>query len=248
MENIIKRIKKLRDHAESAKALGSISEASAFAAKVSDLLAEHHLSSSDLDFAAYESEDITEESIAAHDLGVGGKHKATMWVVRLTGVIAKAHGCYVYYITGSPKIMVVGRDSDRAVAMYLVNTLVPQLDKMSRAALQDAKRSSDYLPRYWRKSWLDGAVAGIRTQLREAAKRREAANIGNATALVRLNTGTDDARDWANKNLSLRSSRPRMVSRDKGAFNGGKKVGSQISLAANGVNRGSSQFSLGGGR
>lgn len=248
MENIIKRIKKLRDHAESAKALGSISEASAFAAKVSDLLAEHHLSSSDLDFAAYESEDITEESIASHDLGVGGKHKATMWVVRLTGVIAKAHGCYVYYITGSPKIMVVGRNSDRAVAMYLVNTLVPQLEKMSKAALKDAKGSRDYLPRYWRKSWLDGAVAGITKQLREAAERREAANVSNATALVRLNTGVDDARDWAKKNLSLRSSRPRTVSRDKSAFNGGKKVGSQISLAANGVNRGSSQLSLGGGR
>jgi hypothetical protein len=248
MEQIIRRIKKLKAHAESAKELGSVSEASAFAAKVSDLLAEHHLSASDIDFAAYESEDITEEAIRSSDFGVGGERKATIWVVRLTNVIARGHGCYVYYFPGSPKIMVVGRESDRRVTMYLVETLVSKLDMISKEALKDAKQSGDFLPRYWRKSWLDGAISGIDTQLKKAAKAREVENAGNATALVRLNTGVNDSRDWANKNLDLTKSRPRTVSRDRGAFDGGKKVGSQISLAANGVDRGSSRFSLGGVR
>lgn len=243
-EALLLRIRKLRDHADSAALIGNEHEAAAFAAKVSELLAQHHLTASDIDFSRYEEEDVQAEKIDTRDLGVGGAKKRTPWVTQLASTLASHHGCRMYYTSGTSRITIVGKESDRAVATYLLSRLVADLDRLSRAALKRYKAEYEWAPRYWRRSWLEGAVDGIRRQLRDAKVKREQEYAGNTTALVRLATGTEAADAWIHSNVRLRSAGPRYANTHSGAYSSGRSHGASMNINANGMGRGRSSGEL----
>lgn len=243
-EALLLRIRKLRDHADSAAAIGNEHEAAAFAAKVSELLAQHRLTASDIDFSRYEQEDVQAEQVDTRDLGVGGAKKRTPWVTQLASTLASHHGCRMYYTSGTSRITIVGKESDRAVATYLLSRLVADLDRLSRAALKEYKTEYEWAPRYWRRSWLEGAVDGIRRQLRDARVKREQKYAGNTTALVRLATGTEAADAWVKNNVRLRSTAPRYANTHSGAYSSGHSHGSSMNISANGMGQGRSHGAL----
>lgn len=244
-EEVLLRIRKLRDHADSAASIGNEHEAAAFAAKVSELLAQYHLTSSDIDFAHYMDEGVEAEQIDTRDLGVGGARKRTPWVTQLANALALHHGCRSYYTTGTSRITFVGKESDRAVATYLLSRLVADLDRLSREALKEYKLGhGGWAPNYWRRSWLEGAVAGINQQLRDAKREREQSYAGNTTALVRLSTGTEAADAWLKENVRLSSAAPRYAHYHSGAWGRGNSHGSSMNIAANGVGHGRSKGAL----
>ncbi len=251
-EAVLLRIRKLRDHADSAASIGNEHEAAAFAAKVSELLAQHHLTSSDIDFAHYVDESVEAEQIDARDLGVGGARRRTPWVTQLATSLARHHGCRSYYTTGTSRITIVGKESDRAVVTYLLSRLVVDLDRLSREALDQFKAERPratgewrgIAPHYWRRSWLEGAVAGINEQIRAAKRAREQSYAGNTTALVRLSTGAEAVDAWVRENVRLRSSAPRYVNHHSGAWGRGNAHGSSVNIAANGMGEGRSKGAI----
>jgi hypothetical protein len=243
-EALLLRIRKLRDHADSAAAIGNEHEAAAFAAKVSELLAQHRLTATDIDFSRYEQEDVQAEQVDTRDMGVGGARKSTPWVSQLASTLASHHGCRMYYTSGTSRITIVGKESDRAVATYLLSRLVADLDRLSRKSLKQYKAEYEYAPRYWRRSWLEGAVDGIRRQLRDARVKREQQYAGNTTALVRLATGTEAADAWINDNVRLRSATPRYANTHSGAYSSGRSHGASMNLNANGLGQSRSNGAL----
>lgn len=204
--DVATRIAKLHSKAESAKGLGNLAEAEAFAAKVSELLARHKLSLTDIEFAALEEDEpIQEQSVRGEDFGQDTKCRRSLWQETLAGKIARANGCRILVTQGLNRVIFVGRESDRAVAVHLFCTLVPELDRISKREHRKAKKEetlrvrNGWLPRGWRQSWLLGAVDGIASKMRESRKvvEDEARAQGKAGALVRL-TGTAVG-EWVNE-------------------------------------------------
>lgn len=187
-------IAKLHQKAESAKDLGNLAEAEVFAAKVSELLTRHKLSLTDIEFSDLQDEEpIEKQCVRPGEWGEDQKWKRSKWQQALASKLAVYNACKILVHTGSNRVTFVGRKSDRDVVVYLFTTLVPKLDKLSRKEHRAAKREAyGWLPRGWRQSWLDGAVNGIGTKLREQQQRVEVEveASGNGTALIRL-TGKD---------------------------------------------------------
>ena len=203
-EDLITRVAKLKAHADSAKDLGNLKEAEAFATKVQALLTEHKLEMSEIEFTDYvESEPVEQEWLSGEDYGQGRKSKRTLWVQTLASGIARTNSCKIVVQTGSNSICFIGKKSDREIVTYLFTMLVPELDKISRREQRLAKRDWNEwheFPRNWRRSWLEGAADGIYNRLKDAEKKAEQqAGLATGNALVRLTSAKQEVEQWMAK-------------------------------------------------
>lgn len=201
-EKLMERLAKIKRHQESAAKIGSLAEANAFAAKLQGLLDQHKLGMDDIEFDAFiADEPVEEEVVEGADYGYGDRRARVPWTEKLAGVIARSHGCTILVWTGMNRISFVGRKSDRAVAVYLFSTLVPELERMSKRMHRAEKKEYGWLPSNWRRSWLMGAVRGIKRQLQEQqeATRADAQATGNGTALVRLDSSKEALAEFVSR-------------------------------------------------
>src|ERR1700761_2749207 len=96
MSAIHDKIAKLIAHEESARSIGSLSEAEAFAAKIQDMLITHKMSLSDIEREAEEHNDvISEEDVRAKDVGLITRNRPQNEMGTLAHVIASAYFCRV---------------------------------------------------------------------------------------------------------------------------------------------------------
>ncbi len=192
-DNLLNKIGKLHAKAESAKELGQLAEAEAFAAKVTQLLADNKLSMTEVEFATMDKEEpIERQVVTGDDIGVGWKQRRTQWQQSLANGIARNNGCRILIMQGSNSIIFVGRKSDRDIAVYLFCSLVPKLVEISKREDADeyyrCRRMGTRKAPHWKRSWLIGAVSGIIGKMDEVryAAEKQAAMSGQGTALVRI--------------------------------------------------------------
>jgi len=141
MENlIITKLRKLIEHERSARSIGSLAEAEAFAAKIQDLLTAHKLSMSEIDFQAREDgEPIDWEHVDGSEVGRGGRKTKVYWRVVIAKAIAKINSCEIVNETRSHgnAFFFVGRTSDREIAktlyLYLIELGEELVAKSARA-------------------------------------------------------------------------------------------------------------------
>lgn len=222
LEKIIERVRKLQAKADSCREIGSEAEAEAFAAAVQKTLALHKLSMSDLEC----DEQDKNEPVGQHDLQFA-EQKAVMWRGVLANTVARAHFCSVFTYSGSSRIALVGRASDRKVAEYVFHTL---LDYANKAEAASARVHGG---RGHRANFMLGFAQRVaqRYQAEAAALRAEVAATG--TSLVRLDTATAAVQSYLS---GIRLSKtPVRMQHHAAAYAAGSQAGSRARIRSNGV-------------
>lgn len=238
-DSVIEKIRKLIAHADSARAIGSLAEAEAFGAKVSELLAKHKLEMSDVEFAAVkETDPIARQYVHPRE---GGYRKVAVrqwWRESLGSTIARAHFCRILVYEKHNGLTFVGRGADRAVAVHLFIVLGRALERLverewrkaqkSHREWQDALFPEDRaeIGRVWKTSFLDGAVAGIGDRLRKA---REDMTVGlSSTALVKLDDKEVD--EYLGTLKASKAKSVRLPLLDVAAYRAGQRAAQDIAL------------------
>lgn len=190
-EKLIDKLTKLKNHAESAKAIGSEAEAQAFAEKVQQLLLEHDLQMSDIEFATLAvDEPVDRGLIDWTPAGIKGKKTRTQWMEQLAAMIARANFCQIIVQAGTSNIWLIGRKEHRAVAEYMIVTLTRAVIDISKK--EHAKFSWEVYKRdgstFRARGFKDSFITGFLFRLfQRIEERKKTAETSTSTALVRIN-------------------------------------------------------------
>lgn len=222
-------------HAKSAAELGSAEEAAAFAAKAADILAQHKIGLSDVELMA---EGATDTQGSAEYAGLAAKGR-TAWYVRLAGSVARSNFCHLLWMGRGNVVTITGRDSDRAVCSYLIETLTRNGERLavlhSRQVMADYRRGFLFQkPSNPKLSFLAGYAEAIEARLVEQKRHIEQ---HNPHAVIRLTNALQESRQHARNTLGpfgrMRSSgRGAGLSPDAGSYGAGKEAGRAANLNA----------------
>jgi len=185
-ETILSRLRKMIAHEESARTIGSVKEAEAFAEKITELLATHKLSMSEVEFFEHvEAEPVGRETFRPDDHGLKRSGKRIWWQEELADIVAKANQCRILVRPGSNIVTFVGRTTDRQVTAYQYAMLVRAVSEESDRAYKKAYWKAETGHRF-KASFIEGALGGIRDRLYTA--QRSARTGATTEALVRVDT------------------------------------------------------------
>lgn len=239
---ILDTIRKLFAKAESARELGSAEEAALFAAKAQELLLKHKLDESLLETV------IEEDPMGREDLEAPEWLSTRTWIDRLVNNITAAYFCKAIWTSKKERRMaVMGKRSDREVALYLVQTLVAE-GKRLVAEFMARQPEGDRRSQRLRNSFLLGYTSMVLQRVREQRARSEQAGGQHAITLFRnAQRETDDAFRAAFPFATGGKSRRDYV--HAGAHAAGKAAGQAVGIG--GIRSGASaraSFLIGGGR
>ena len=167
--SIIERIQKLHAQAESAHSIGNIEEASAFAAKVQEMLLKHKLETAILE-TSETMEEVEDVWSSAEDFGFRKGARYCTWFSALVHGIARANGCEVLGTTGSTNTRIIGAPSDRKIVQYLTSLMIQESNRLLKKAQRDAKSMGFPFTRRDTNSWRVGFARGIGTRLHQQRK------------------------------------------------------------------------------
>lgn len=204
-ERIIDKLKKIQAHADSAREIGNIAEAQAFAEMFERLLTRHKINMSDIDFEKLDVDEPVENNYIDFskypDFKV--KRSAVQWQSVLAQIVAKAHYCDIVRWTGSNKFYIVGRRSDAEVAEYAIITLIRAAGKIARKEYGTFYRkciSEDGHPhraRGFHDAFLLGFVNRIDERYKELAAKTKSGET--SMALVRIERERKAVEDFMKK-------------------------------------------------
>jgi len=262
---ITDKLAKLLRHAESAKAIGSIAEAEAFAAQAQKLLTQHGLSMSDIEIEQEQAEAEQPEQTyhKADTFGEKRKRTAIIWQVDLMGYISRANNCKSLMIEGSNTQVLVGFKSDKEVCIALFAYFVHLAQDVCNRAFKDHQRTEEYTEareaaernywgstsgtlagysRAWKKSFLKGFVSAVGNRLVEA-KRAAVQEVeqtqGQTAGLVHLRDREAIVKHAVEK-MKFGTYRGGNSGRhDHGAFQAGQRAGGSVSLGGKALGAGS---------
>ncbi len=238
LKKTLELIRKLFAKSDSAAQLGSSEEAAAFASKANELLLRHKLELSEVDALVEEADDPIENDYADISEALGLKAgKREPWLTSLFAAVARAHFCVALYVPGSKRVRLVGRRSDREIALYMVTVLAQTARRLAADFAEQEKRAflGEYgNAGYWRRqdtmrtkaAFLVGFAIAVKDRLK--ALRQEVEQQGGQFALVRF-AKADDAAKRAAAPFSTKGSN-NMSYRNESAFAAGQQAGQSVSL------------------
>lgn len=252
-EQLFDRILKLHRKAVSAKEIGSEAEAATFAEHVQRLLIKHDLEMSEVEFEAERVKD----PIKFHFTKGRGKKRRILWTEVLAKGCAEAHFCTCIALNGSDSIMIIGRGQHRAVADFMIHTLIRLGEQLADKAytkffyecqaLGDVKAARGYR---------NGFLAGYAVRISQRYKdlMTEAFHEHTGTGLVRLSKETqlvEQATENIKAAFSAEQSDPMKIGKVASAgVKDGMAAGDAVPLKANAVSgkTGEGQKQLGAGQ
>lgn len=143
--DVLELLRKLVSHERSARDIGNIQEADAFAGKIQELLSKHKLGMSDVEFADREAnEPIEWLYVDPQEAGYGRNKKGRVpWQIYLANSIADANTCRVV-LAGGNRLYFVGRTSDRELCkmffLYLLELAKELAEKDAIANMAEQRR------------------------------------------------------------------------------------------------------------
>jgi hypothetical protein len=251
---IIEKLAKLIAHEESAREIGSLQEAEAFADKIQQLLSQHKLSLSDVEGKKEEAEGLSytvvrpsewmEDKVRAQ---VWERQQSVVsWLFHLANGIARSNDCVVVLYGRSNIFQFVGVKSDREPVVELFRYMARLAWELSTKAQQEAKDSLraevgwsgsaadvNAASRQYRTGWLQGFSDAVVKRL--YAQRRsmmdEAKATSNETALVLVDRRQDMLTTYL---ASLGKGRAKMSGGQihAGGYAAGKATGSRVALTS----------------
>lgn len=237
-EKTIQRLKKLYNHMESARQIGNEAEALAFAAKIEEMLVEHKLSMSDVEFAELDDNDpIMRQYVEGSAVGLKDRQSKIGWQVNLANAVAKAHFCTILSHSGSNMVSFIGRDSDRKIAVYVYGRLARAIEQIGKKEYRK-HRKQGYITKGFLTSFRNGFVTAVSNRYYEIERerRRQMEALGTkGTALVRLETEHAKAEKWMYANIpGIRHVRSRgRRTTNMAGYNSGVEHGKKADLRGN---------------
>ena len=234
-QKVIDKIVKLMKKAESAKELGSISEAEAFAEKAQKMLADYNLSRKDLTQKEAEAE-VIHDQMPAKVPGIGGKSS-----YNVMSVIAYYNWCRVYTMgkTSDNKMIIVGSPENIEVCKYIHSVVMNVLMYVGKVEYKGYK--DNFVPfsgsnqakpvgfdTYMRTFFL-GAAKGLREKL-EAERVRMMESNPNSGAIVLVNEGAIELyvnQKWGGAGYGRKT----RYGEAGGAYGKGRSAGSSVQIA-----------------
>ena len=190
------KIRKLIAHERSARNIGNLAEAEAFASKVQDLLLEHKLSMSELEDQA---------NPLGSEVGSPTKplRRGENWSYRLARAVCDACFCKVAAARGTNRLVFIGREVDRSVAVEMWRFLRDlalefAVDDVQRVAKVRRKMS----PASIRTRYLTGFAVAIGIRL--AMDRRSAEVRAGSEGLVLLNRAIEAVHEFQQAHVPTR--------------------------------------------
>lgn len=227
------KIKKLIAHEASARQIGSINEADAFAGKISSLCEEYGIELARLAEAKTGSSStrssIHSEEVFIHEMGFDFPLPMPLFVGYLFNVVALGNNCKTIRYPGTTKLVLFGHDHDRAVVKALFVELL-------KSGLQQSKG-------YLRNPFMDAYIRRIWNRLEEARIERDCVYDSSSTALVRVYR-SEVAVAFKEKYPKLVKPARRRVQYDSESIAAGRAAGDRASLRANqmGAGKGANQL------
>ena len=209
MANIIELLQKLINHEHSARDIGNIAEAQAFATKIQTLLTEHKLSMSEVEYQEQETVDpVGHEYVGADQVGIkDGRFE--YWLGCLAAAVADNFFSHTLRTVGGGRsIKFVGRNSDRAAAVEMYGHLVRTATALCEKEFQQYKAQRQVKPqvsnrrwragelsaaekaaqsRIWKNSFLTGFANAISVRMYSTRRRLEASASTQAAGLILRN-------------------------------------------------------------
>lgn len=253
--SVVELLRKLISHEKSARDIGSIQEAEAFAGKIQELLDLHKLGMSDVEWDTREQEEpIDWEAVGEHDPDF--KHSKTRkeWQTRIAACIAACNGCKL--VLGHRKegnsVSFVGRTSDRELCKimfiymlnlaYDLNALCAEQDKGEQKFkyVLGLKPWQDFdinafrtHMREFKRSWFAGFSVSVSNRLMEQRTRMKQAAVVSG-AMVHINRDAIAIRDYLRgQTQKTRQKGQRDSTLNTDGYNRGKQTGSAVNLSPN---------------
>lgn len=251
MKKIIERVKKLHAMAESAKAIGSVEEAEAFAIGVQKMLMEYKLEMSVLhehDVTPFTIE-VDESIVDWRDVKeVGYKRRRVGWLETLAYHVTHAYGCQFGIIRGTNLLIIVGEEADRKVAEFVLTTLARTAVELGRAATRKEryrqwKAGAVHNARGYAASWMVGFAQGVGVQLRDRLEAMRNESPGLALVLTKTNEAVEA---YSQKRFKRSATQVKTNNRNLTGYLQGKEAGKnvQINTGAIGASRDATKAAL----
>ncbi len=186
--DVVKALKTMTSAVDSSDELEVVSDL------INQVLLHNKLTMSDIDFSAYiDAEEIATSDVDWAAFGVPETRRRCQWIETLSTVVASGHSCRVMVTRGSNRITLVGRQSDREIAEYMIGFLVRLLQSMSQKAYdayywEMEKAGTRHLAKGFKDSYLIGFIVRLNTRYQNAlndAKNNEHVSAGT---LVKMST------------------------------------------------------------
>lgn len=178
-DHIINRIKKLKAHAESAKAIGSLEEAESFLLKAVELMNEYNVSEFEVTSHQEEEQDKFKNWGYSESISFDDKHQGWQWKKDLMHVLCKYNFTSFTFHQQSKKLWVHGNmeNVDMTVWLYhfleigLYNLAEQHYQKVLSTKVGEDRRYFSRVEAYtFKRDFLIGAVEGFDSQLYEQRK------------------------------------------------------------------------------
>jgi hypothetical protein len=142
-ERIIDKIKKLIRHEQSARLIGNVEEAAAFAGRINELLMRHKIAAEQVSVDNEpERPRVGEDRVKAGSYSVRyGRGYVPREDNCLMQVVAEAHFCKGIAMPGSNTILLIGADEDRAVAIEMFRFLSSTMKRLARRDEEICRRA-----------------------------------------------------------------------------------------------------------
>ncbi len=262
-DKIIDKLAKMLRHQESAKEIGSIAEAEAFATQIQFLLNKHKLEMSDIQFVEQEAAEPIEEEYVNPEkhLGIKYETKRIEWQEDLAHAIARANDCETLISNHSNCAFFIGRKSDRETCVTLLKyfiTLILEMSEKAATAAKDTERDTlrEKLGRWYsgaelrwrmrdfRRSYCAGASDAIQHRLYEQLRAREKQlkkQESESTAIIHLRStreAIDKFIDDKFKDRKPSRAKPNIDDQKGhwGAYHAGHKAGENVALTSGALN------------
>jgi hypothetical protein len=237
-EKLLEKLRKIRTHAESAAKIGSQAEAEAFAAMFQKLLLDHKIHASEVEVETQEREEpVGRRDVEWSDHGLPYGARRIAWIEELAHVVSRAYFCRFLVVTGSSRIILVGRRTDTEVAEYMLVTLVRAAERLVRKEYQLFRKANPHSEtRGFQVSFM---AAFVRRLAQRYSEQRRSAEASSSTALVRVNRAESAVTKWVEDNCRKKASgigQRTMYNADGAAR--GRAVADSMSLTASALREG----------
>lgn len=235
MESVIDKLQKMLNHERSARSIGNIHEAEAFAAKIAQLLFTHKLSMSEVEIANEERDEPVAQEVVEGLL--------SPWAGTLAMGVCAASFCKA--VKSVKGYIFIGRPTDRSTAISMFRYLAVMGNSISESELKAYKRTDEYLyessfkpqiARTWRVSFLKGYANAVYHRLQSELKVLTAQAQSTGTSLVYVDKSKAAIAAYVAATYGrLGKGRSSSSSVHGGAYSAGKLAGGRVSLKSQGA-------------
>lgn len=233
LEDVMRKVAKLNEHANNAQEIGSTAEAENYAAAIQRLLNQYKISMSDVDFEKYlKTQPVGEHSVDWPIHGLPRKKKRVKWVEDLAQFISDAYGCKFFVTSGTNNITFVGRETTCKIAVFTLVTLVRSAEKISYSEYCKFYTECQKGGQVWKAmGYQANFLVGFNKRIFERLKEELRKSESSSTAIVRVEQEKQEAEDWLKqpKFSTVAGLQRREVSNDH-AYNRGREVADGMDL------------------